>query len=64
MQLNIYDRWGQLMFQSTDPLTYWDGRFKGKQAPEGVYFWRIQYRCFDRVSFGQKRKEGHLTLLR
>ena len=33
----IYDRWGQVMFESHDPGAGWDGTYKGGYCPTGVY---------------------------
>ena len=35
--LQIYSRWGQLLFQSDDPEKGWDGRFNGLDQPPGTY---------------------------
>lgn len=40
--LRIYNRWGELMFQSTSILDSWDGTYKGKDVPDGVYFYIIK----------------------
>ncbi|HMN05563.1 MAG TPA: gliding motility-associated C-terminal domain-containing protein [Flavobacteriales bacterium] len=42
--LYIFDRWGSLVFESTDPAHGWDGTAKGTSLPSGVYVWRILYR--------------------
>lgn len=34
----IFNRWGQLLFQTTNPDQRWDGTINGKPAAEGVYF--------------------------
>lgn len=34
----IFNRWGQKIFEWTDPSLGWDGTFHGKPAKEGVYF--------------------------
>jgi gliding motility-associated-like protein len=39
----IYNRWGQLVFSSTDAKHQWDGAIKGKPATAGVYAWVIEY---------------------
>ncbi|MBX3101141.1 MAG: gliding motility-associated C-terminal domain-containing protein [Bacteroidetes bacterium] len=42
-ELTIRNRWGQLVFSTTDPANHWDGRIKnGNDAPSGVYFWVIK----------------------
>jgi gliding motility-associated-like protein len=35
--LRIYNRWGQVVFESNDPEIGWDGRFKGEEQEVGVY---------------------------
>ncbi len=35
--LFIYNRWGQLVFESSDPDFKWDGTFQGQLLPQGVY---------------------------
>ena len=42
-QLWIYDRWGELIFKTNDYVEGWDGKFKGKVCPTGVYTWQVQY---------------------
>ncbi len=39
----IYDRWGQLVFESRDPATGWNGRHKGEYCPPGVYTFIATY---------------------
>ena len=57
----IYNRWGQLVFQSSDIYKGWDGYFKGKLQPMDVYAYTI-----DAVlTNGEKiRKTGDITLIR
>jgi gliding motility-associated-like protein len=39
IRLLIYDRWGNQVFESSDPQLAWDGKFSGQPAPAGVYIW-------------------------
>ena len=41
--MNIYDRWGKLMFSTTDPEQGWDGTYHGKRCEEGVYAYIIDF---------------------
>ncbi|MCU0435767.1 MAG: gliding motility-associated C-terminal domain-containing protein [Bacteroidia bacterium] len=41
--LHIYDRWGRLMFETTDPTVKWLGDFDQKASTEGVYYWVCTY---------------------
>lgn len=36
-QIQIFNRWGKVVYQSSDPQAGWDGTYGGKPAPEGVY---------------------------
>ncbi|MBC7861944.1 MAG: gliding motility-associated C-terminal domain-containing protein, partial [Bacteroidia bacterium] len=36
-QLYIFDRWGEKVFESTDPAFCWDGTYKGKALNAGIY---------------------------
>lgn len=39
----IYNRWGERIFYTENPLAdFWDGSFKGRPAPEGLYHWRLR----------------------
>ena len=43
-KMNIYDRWGSIIFRSTDYSIAWDGRTnKGKHCATGVYYCVIEY---------------------
>jgi len=42
--IKIYNRWGELMFESTDYTQSWDGKKNGKALPDGVYFWVATYK--------------------
>ena len=39
LRLSIYDRWGNLIFESNSINAQWDGRFQGKPVLPGVYVW-------------------------
>jgi gliding motility-associated-like protein len=40
-QLKIYNRWGQMLFETTNINQGWDGRFNGEYVPSGVYIYYI-----------------------
>jgi len=43
-RLDVYNRWGQLIFTSHDFDLGWDGGYNGGDAPTGVYVCTISYR--------------------
>jgi len=41
--LQIFNRWGQLLFESAKPTNRWDGRVRNGPAPTGVYYYLLGY---------------------
>ena len=41
---SVYNRWGQLLFQTTNPSEGWDGRAKNEFAAHDTYIYSIEYR--------------------
>jgi len=39
----MYNRWGELIFETNDIDTYWDGTLKGEKVPDGLYTYRVRY---------------------
>ncbi len=63
-RLEIFDRWGGLVFASDDPEDTWDGTIRGREQAPGVYLWRAQW---EGELFGQPhvvRKSGDVVLIR
>ena len=60
-RLVIYDRWGELIWQTNDYNEPWDGRAFGKNCQDGIYTWKLIY---EDVKLGNRIMVGHVTLLR
>jgi gliding motility-associated-like protein len=61
MDWRIYNRWGQLIFRSSNKKIGWDGTYRGKLQPIDVYSYTLDVELTD----GKKiRKTGDITLLR
>lgn len=59
--LKIYSRWGELIFESDDPLTGWDGTLSGKPAPVQTYMYTAKFTTL----FGETvEKRGTFNLVR
>jgi hypothetical protein len=41
IELKIYNGWGELIFETTDPTAGWDGTHEGKHAINGVYVYSV-----------------------
>ena len=61
MQLLIYNRWGELVFETTNYLEGWDGTFKGNPQPMEVY---VYYLIGDFADSNTFERKGNITLLR
>ncbi len=60
--LMVYDRWGEIVWESTDYYEGWNGTLKnGKPATNGVYFYVLNYQDVNGVSY---QKAGQFTLFR
>lgn len=59
--INIFNRFGQLVFSSNNPLIKWDGTFKGRKVSAGVYIW---YASYNYKSTFKKIRKGTIALLR
>ncbi|GAB4145331.1 MAG: hypothetical protein Fur0041_19970 [Bacteroidia bacterium] len=46
-EMYVFDRWGNLIFQTKDPLKGWDGQYKGKLVQEDTYVYKIWVRDLD-----------------
>jgi gliding motility-associated-like protein len=60
-KFSIFDRWGELVFESLDVKKGWDGYYKGKLCEEGVYVWKAYLKLNNGKVF---EKNGDVTLLR
>ncbi|MFN5223955.1 MAG: gliding motility-associated C-terminal domain-containing protein [Bacteroidota bacterium] len=49
--MQVFNRWGQLVFESTSYKNQWDGRYEGEPVPTGLYVYKMR----------AKGKAGNLT---
>lgn len=63
LNFRIYNRWGLLVYQATDPKQSggWDGRYKGVVQPQDVYTYVADVTFYDGTKY---QKKGDITLLR
>jgi gliding motility-associated-like protein len=61
-QLQIFNRWGELVFESTNPEHKWDGTTKNSNpAPMGNYIWKAE---FADIQGFQHSMKGQVFLVR
>ena len=61
MDWRIYNRWGQLIFESNDPYVGWDGTYRGTVQPMDVYAYTLEAQYSDGT---HATKKGDITLIR
>ena len=61
MNLQIYDRWGGLVFETDNQERGWDGTAKGRKLDAGVYVYKFRARL---VSGEKIEQAGNITLFR
>ncbi|MDP4252234.1 MAG: gliding motility-associated C-terminal domain-containing protein, partial [Bacteroidota bacterium] len=61
IQLEVFNRWGQKVFETSDPYQGWNGTAGGTEQPAGTYIWMMN--CTDLL--GKKQQlSGSLVLIR
>ena len=60
--LAIYNRWGEVIWETHDPKGYWDGYYNGVKVQPGTYIWRAWYK--DKDSDGKTNKTGMIHVIR
>lgn len=59
--LLIFNRWGELIFESHDVYVGWDGYYKGKLVQQDVYVWKVNARTIQGTIINEA---GDVTLIR
>jgi gliding motility-associated-like protein len=58
----IFNRWGEVIFQSNNLLIGWDGTHNGVKVKEDVYVWKIKVK--KKINQDKMEFHGHVNLLR
>lgn len=61
MSFKVYDRWGEMVFESADIDRGWDGQFRGEAMPSGSYIWLLRARLNDGLIIEER---GNVRLIR
>jgi gliding motility-associated-like protein len=61
MIFRVFDRWGEMVFESTDPNFGWDGIFRGKKLDPDVYDYYLDVTCIGGL---QSITKGNVTLMK
>ncbi len=59
-QFEVYNRWGQKVFETFNTSICWDGTFKGTAQPGDAYVWQVRVKG----ECGDTYKKGTVVLIR
>ncbi len=59
--VNIYNRYGSLVYNNENYNNTWDGTYKGKAIPDGTYYYKIKYQLINGKTVLQ---QGNVTIIR
>jgi gliding motility-associated-like protein len=62
LRLKIFNRWGEVVFQTSDKAKGWDGTYRGKYVPNGTYIYLLDYT--DTTSLQPQHLKGSFVLIR
>ncbi len=62
LQIQIFNRWGEKLFESSDHQFEWDGTYKGELQPPGIYTWQLKLTFLN--GHREELRKGTVTLLR
>jgi gliding motility-associated-like protein len=40
-RMEVYNRWGEIIFSSTEVTSQWDGTYRGRHVPQGAYVYKV-----------------------
>lgn len=60
--LRIFNRWGEVIWESNDPSVSWDGTYNGKIVQDGTYTWYME--CADAENDKRYNFQGHINVIR
>ena len=62
--LYVFNRWGQLLYDTDKIYQGWDGTYQGQDCQMGVYVWFADYQTNDLGAGIWRRAKGSVTLIR
>lgn len=60
ISFEIFNRFGEKVFKTTNPIEGWDGKYKDQKCEVGVYYYLVQFKAGEE----KKQLKGDVTLLR
>ena len=61
LQFSVYNRWGELVFNTTSINHGWDGVYQGEKVDPAVFVYHLKATCINKETFS---KEGNITVVK
>lgn len=62
-QIRVYNRWGEIIFETKDKTKFWDGTYRGGLVEPGVYPWVLTYESLrERDPKNPREEKGSITI--
>jgi len=61
-ELYIFNRWGEMIWETHDPKSEWDGTYGGEPIQQGMYTWRATVK--EPYNDGKHEFQGHINIIR
>jgi gliding motility-associated-like protein len=61
MHMSVYNRWGELVFETDNKKDFWDGIYNNKRFDNNVYVWHAEYTGWDN---SKHSLTGNVTVLK
>lgn len=64
LEFEIFNAWGERVFMTSNPQQGWDGTYKGKLSPQGIYLYKISFKGYSNKLLRNYNFKGTVSLLR
>ena len=61
-KLLIFNRWGEVVWESNDASVGWDGTYNGKLVQNGTYVWKVEFKTLSNDE--RIMRTGHVNVIR
>ena len=62
IDFKIFDRWGELVFETQNQSVGWDGTYNGELVSSGTYVWHLEFK--DELNDARYHHTGHITIIK
>ena len=63
-EFEVFTTWGEKVFSSNNPQQGWDGTYKGKNCPQGIYLYKIRFKGYSNKLLKVFNYKGNVSLMR